>query len=292
MKIDFNNMTASAPNSAFAELMGGGKKDIQQLPIDELKPYPNQPFRPYTHDKLLELADDIAMNGIISPVIVRELNGAYQILAGHNRVSAAKIAKLDTVPCIIKDVNDDEANLILVNTNLNQRQELLPSEKAFAYRMQLEAIERQGATNCRTLIEVAKSNDESRRQIQRYIRLTYLIPDFITMIDDGDMPVMAGVELSYLSDEEQWIVYDYVSSKDDARIDISKAKAIRILSKDGSIDDNTLYDVFSKVIKPNQYIKLPTSRMSFYFEPTVTAKEMESEIIEALEFYRENRDNY
>lgn len=112
-------MKFSTPDAAFAEMMGANKRDIQQLPVEQLLPYPSQPFRPYTEDKLTELAEDIALNGILSPVIVRSHEAGYQILAGHNRVAAAKLINLETVPCIIKEVDDYEAQLILVTTNLN-----------------------------------------------------------------------------------------------------------------------------------------------------------------------------
>jgi len=158
---------------------------VTQIQLDMLVPFEGQPFKPYSQEKLMELVEDIKINGILSPVIVRIINdGKYQILAGHNRTNAGRLAGLTTVPCIIKQCDDNEAMLIVVNTNLNQRQELLPSEKAFAYKMQLEAMKRQAGRpkdnsrqvvgNLETADIIGQNSNESGRQIQRYIRLTYV----------------------------------------------------------------------------------------------------------------------
>ena len=195
-----------------ADMFGDNNTGIRELAIADLKPYPNQPFRPYSENKLAELTEDIKMNGIISPVIVRKMKPDetsvyeyYQILAGHNRVRAGELAGLEKVPCIVKtDISDEQAQLIMVNTNLNQRDELLPSEKAFAYKMQMDAMKQQGTRNdfvhnvhkVDNLQEMGVANNESRRNISYYIRLTYLTSDLLQMVDEKILPFRAGVALS------------------------------------------------------------------------------------------------
>lgn len=241
MKIDFKDTKNSKPlNSSayFADLMSIGAKegDIKHFSVDMLKEFKGQPFKPYGAERLLNLADDIKQNGILHPLIVRPCNdGKYQILAGHNRLKAAAIAGLTEVPCIIKDVDDDTAQLILVNSNLNQRQKLLPSEKAYAYKLQLEILKRQGRridTDIKNSIGKMYPNQdmdfrESRRTIQRYIRLASLIPELLQMVDDNKIIWGVGVQLSYLSEELQKTVYEIVSADKTIKLDISKIKLLR-----------------------------------------------------------------
>jgi len=296
MKIDVNKLsTNNAVNTAFADLLGVSKKDIQQLNISQLKPYPNQPFKPYSVEKLEELAEDIRINGILSPVIVRPWNGEYQILAGHNRVNSAKLIGLEVVPCIVKDVDDNTAQLIMVNTNLNQRQELLPSEKAFAYKMQMNSMKSQGKRTDLTLYQVGTKLDsgnelsekttESRTNIFRYIRLTLLINDFLEQVDSGKLAFLAGVELSYLPFEEQDLVYNFVQNEN-KKMSLDKAKIIRQLSDDGNLNDETLLEAFCTKKKPPTKISIPIKKLNKYFSSNNTEEEILNEIFKALEVYR------
>ncbi len=211
---------------------------IVQIPISSLVPWANQPFRPYSDAKMQQLVEDIKTNGVLNPIIVRPMGQQYQILAGHSRTNASREAGLTTVPAIIRDVDDDTAVLIMVNTNLNQRDELLPSEKAWAYRLQLEAMKRQGQKD--SGLEGKKSRDilaeqtgENRNQIQRYIRLTYLIPELLEMVDQGMLPMMSGVSLSYLAEDQQHIVCD-VSAECDKKISTAQAEKIKRLGQEGA----------------------------------------------------------
>ncbi|MEG0115503.1 MAG: ParB/RepB/Spo0J family partition protein, partial [Hydrogenoanaerobacterium sp.] len=235
-------LSIPTPAESYDALFGGTPKgDIQKLSIADLQPYPNQPFHSYSVQRLQEFSEDIAQNGVLCPIIVRpmpaddeHLYSYFQILAGHNRVAAAEAAGLLEVPAIVKDVGEDEAALIMVTTNLNQRDKLLPSEKAFAYKMQLEATKRQGertdltsrpmvgALNSTDVTSrpmvgrlssaelVGKANGDGERQVQRYIRLTELIPSLLQMVDDDILPFRAGVNLSYLSVDEQEITEAYL----------------------------------------------------------------------------------
>lgn len=220
------------------------KETIVKLPLGALTPWQDktgrtQPFRPYGDQKLAQLAEDIGINGVLSPIIVRPYGaGRYQILAGHNRCAASRMAGLDEIPAIIREVDNDTATLIMVNTNLNQRDEMLPSERAWAYRLQLEAMKRQGARTDLTSRQVGgkleaadllgKESGDSGRQIQRYIRLTYLIPDLLEMVDKGMLPMVSGVALSYLTDEQQQIVCD-ISIECEKQISSAQAEQLRRL---------------------------------------------------------------
>lgn len=216
---------------------------IVQLPLNKLTACENQPFRPYSEDKMRLLVEDVRANGVLNPIIVRPKGELYEILAGHNRWNASRQAGLETIPAIIKVVDDDTATLIMVNTNLNQRDELLPSEKAWAYRMQLEAMKRQAGrpskenvsqigTQKRSDQMLADQTGESRNQIQRFIRLTYLIPELLEMVDQNMLPMVSGVALSYLTAEQQAVVCD-ISADCDKRISTAQAEQLKRLGQYG-----------------------------------------------------------
>lgn len=296
MKIDLKSKLSNpSPAAAFNMMLGGNnQKDIRELEISSLIPYPDQPFRPYTDDKLLELAEDIKQNGVLSPVIVRPLEDGFQILAGHNRVNASKLAGLQTVPCIIKDFDDAMAKLVLVNSNLLQRQELLPSEKAFAYKMQLDAIKQQGkrtdltsypmGTKLDSASNLTQLNNESRTNIFRYIRLIELIPDLLTLIDNNSIPLRAGVELSYLNDDTQKRLLEYIEAYG-TKIDLKAAALLRARSDNGDLTRDKIIALLTKPPKqPKEKtpVKLKTSALQQYF-PGKKTKEIEKEIMEILE---------
>lgn len=308
MKIDLTKK-APTPASAFMDMMGqkaGG--DIVKLAISSLRPYPDQPFKVYTSEKLELLAEDIREHGILSPVIVRPLpeNGVYQILAGHNRTQAAGLAGLDTVPCIIHDVDDDAAKLILVNSNLQQRDRLLPSEKAFAYKLQLEAIKHQGkqspltsgtmcpksedeasGTMCQKLTAretVAEQNGESSRNIQNYIRLTYLIPPLLKQVDEDTLPFRAGVNLSYLSEESQQVLFDYCEYND-FKVSLKHSEQLKTIGQERELDEPTLDAVFqAKANTPKKNIRLPMKDIRHYF-PSQDEDEIIKKVLEIIRLH-------
>lgn len=285
MKIDLKSK-APTPAAAFLDMMGGSKPEggIVQLNIDNLRPfssakYPTQPFRQYSRQKLSELADSISANGLLSPVIVRPMpnEGTYQILAGHNRTAAAKLAGLTTIPCIVREVDDDIAIMILTDTNLNQRENILPSEKAFAYKMQMEAIKHQGQRNdlatSRTLCAksdagavIADRNNESKRNIQYYIRLTYLIKPLLDLVDSEDIPFRAGVNISYLTEDQQQVLYDYCAANE-TRINLRYSEQIKALADSGEFSEQTLDELFrAKERRPPRSIKVPMKSIRQYFD--------------------------
>jgi len=294
MKIELSKLSKDAgqngsADSYFKSMFGAGPNDIVEMPIDRLRPFDNQPFKPYTEEKLKELADDISEHGVLSPVIVRPREDHYQILAGHNRVNAARLAGLPTVPCIVRDVDDSEATLIMLNTNLNQRDELLPSEKAFAYRMQLETMKRQGARTdlmpnghkdelpkdfmpighkIDTLSSIAANASENRRNIARYIRLTYLIPELLELVDQKCIPFRSGVFLSYCTSESQRNLLDFMNRHKIETVTLEQAEKIQNLETES--DQETLRTVFglkekkegARAVSKTINIKLPAGMFS------------------------------
>ena len=216
---------------------------ITQLPLGSLRAYPNQPFKPYREEKLAELTEDIRANGVINPIIVRPKgSGYYEVLAGHNRWNASRRAGLSTIPAIIREVDDDTAALIMVNTNLNQRDELLPSEKAFAYKIQLDTMKRQGertdltssqvGMKLQALDMVGQQSGDSRNQVHRYIRLTYLIPELLQLVDEKQLALVPAVSLSYLTAAEQEIVLEATADIEN-KISMLQASKIREAVKEG-----------------------------------------------------------
>lgn len=242
MKIDFNNKPKTRANFAGFESIIN-QENIQLLSIDVLVPFDDQPFKSYAADKLKRLTEDISQNGVLSPVIVRPINdGKYQILSGHNRTNAAKAAGLAEVPCIIKECDERLAKLIMVNSNLNQRDELLPSEKAFAYKIQVENS---------TVTAVAADNDISRKEIQRYLRLTYLIPPLLDMLDNGKATLMAGVNVSYLSVANQQELYNFLKAYK-YKINTKISERLRNDFSEAQLSEELLLSIF----KPKKRLKI------------------------------------
>ena len=293
-----NHLDAPEPEQVEAKQTAKG---IRELPVAKLIPFEGQPFRPYPMEKLRELAEDIKDNGILSPIIVRPYVGRYQILAGHNRTSAAKLLGMETVPCIVKEVDDNTARLIVVNTNLNQREELLPSEKAFAYKMQMEALKQQGKRTdltsdqvdrkCETAEYIAQANSMSGAQVRRFVRLTYLIKPLLDMTDEKVLPFMVAVNLSYLKESEQSLLHEYLSVHKNS-IDLDKAKLLRMHSKDGTFGYKALDEVFAKqpVSAKKKKVQISYLKVQPYIPQESTPEQAEEYILTALEFYEKHRE--
>ena len=269
---------------------------ISEIAIGSLHPFPNHPFQVKDDKKMEELSDSITQYGVLVPGIVRlRESGGYELVAGHRRKRACELAGLEKMPVIIKDLTDDEATVIMVDSNI-QREELLISEKAFAYKMKLEAMNRQGkrtdltstplVSKFRTNEILAQEAGESRETIRRYIRLTELIPEILEMVDEKKIAMRPAVELSYLPKEEQEILYDTMESEDCTP---SHAQAIKIrkFSEEGRLNEDVLLSIMSEE-KPNQIEqwKIPKNRLKKYFPSGITQQKMEETIIKALELYR------
>lgn len=274
---------------------------VVQLPTEQISDFPDHPFKVLMDDKMAELVDSVRQYGVLVPAIVRLApNGGYQMVAGHRRKRASELAGVP-LPCIVRNFSDDEATIIMVDSNL-QREKLLPSEKAFAYRMKLDAMKRQGQRvdlTCATPLHkldgkksrevLAEQTGESHEQIRKYIRLTYLVPDLLALVDDDKIAMRPAVELSYLSPEEQEILYEIIQSEDCTP---SHAQAIRLrqLSKDGQLTATQTLSVMQEQ-KPNQkeHFRMPRERINKYFPPGTPAQKIEDTIIKALELYRKRQ---
>lgn len=270
---------------------------LTNIPLHILDPWTgadgqSQPFREYPESKLLELAENIEKNGVIEPICVRPLpTGRYQIIAGHNRVAASRLVGLTKIPALIQQMTDAEAAVRMVDSNLQHREQLLPSEKAWAYRERMEALkqlntDRKGTGKSRDL--VAEETNESTTQIQRYIRLSYLQNDLLNRVDAGSLSLRAGVEISYLAQQEQNYLILLLEDKRCKVPSMSQATSLHRLSSAGQLDQESMLAILcpQKPPKPAA-IKLPAERISALFPDNITIDQMEAEIYEALLAYRQ-----
>ena len=269
---------------------------IVQININELHPFEDYPFRVQRDEELEMLAESISMGGVFSPLLVRPLDtGGYEIISGHRRHEACKMAGIKTVPAIVRPMERDDAVIAMVDCNL-QRESLLPSEKAFAYRMKLEAMSRQGYRSDLTstqdgqkltsIQKIANASSDSRSQIQRYIRLCYLEKPLRDLVDEGRIALTPAVELSYLSTDEQTELL-YTIESEDATPSLSQAQRMREYSRLGILSMDRIFDIMTEV-KGNQteYLKLRVDELSQYFRSDVTPRQMEETIIKALKYYQ------
>lgn len=288
MGLNIPRQTLPTPQQAFNGMLGVTEGDITHIPLEKLIPYKNQPFKAYNKDRLNELATDILQNGILSPVIVREhteMVGCFEILAGHNRTMASKLAGITNIPCIIKVVDDNIAALIMVNTNLNQRHELLPSEKALAYKLQHDCMINMGE-NRWVVKGIATQSGESVRNIQRYIRLASLSPQLLNYIDSGSIAVLAGVELAYLNVRNQNHLTEYLKAKTKIKIDLKHAVALRELEKTKDLYFDYIDNILNPGKKSSPNIKLCFSKVTEFIPEECENKE--EYILKALKFYKDN----
>jgi len=265
----------------------------------EISDFPNHPFKVKQDEAMTEMVDSIRKYGVLVPALVRpKEDGGYEMVAGHRRKFAAALAELTEIPCIVRNLTDDEATIIMVDSNL-QRETILPSEKAFAYKMKLDAMKRQGQRSDLTSdplgqklkgkvsVEVLATNSpDGKTQIQRFIRLTELIPSVLQMVDDGKIAFRPAVELSYLSKEQQESLYSTMECED-CTPSLAQAIKMKEFSKDGKLTDEVILSIMQEE-KPNQkeQFKMPKDRISKYFAPGTPAQKIEDTIIKALELYR------
>ena len=265
--------------------------NIQKVSTDKLIPFNNHPFKNRGGIEKEELLESIKTNGILEPIIIRLIdNDTYEILSGHRRVKALKELGIDNVPSIIKDLNDDEAIITMVDANL-KREHILPSEKAYAYKMKLEAIKHQGKTYGQVVHKSRDdiSDNESGRQVQRYIRLTYLIPDLLKLVDEEKIALTPAVELSYLSKYNQETLKE-IMDYTDATPSHSQAIRIRKLNEEDKFYYDDVFNILNEE-KPNQkeQLKFNKEDIKKYFPKTYTNKDMQKVIITLLEKWQRQR---
>ena len=265
----------------------------------EISDFPNHPFKVKQDDAMTEMVESVRKYGVLVPALVRpKEDGGYEMVAGHRRKFAAALAELTEIPCIVRNLTDDEATIIMVDSNL-QRETILPSEKAFAYKMKLDAMKRQGqrndltsrqvGTKSRSDEQLAYNSPDSARQIQRYIRLTELIPSILQMVDDKKIALNPAVELSYLSKEQQESLYSTMECED-CTPSLAQAIKMKEFNKDGKLTDEVILSIMQEE-KQNQkeQFKMPKERISKYFAPGTPAQKIEDTIIKALELYRKRQ---
>lgn len=269
------------------------KEKIENINIDLLIPFENHPFQERNGIEQTELFESIKTNGLLEPIIVRSFSaGTYEIISGHRRVNACKELGIQTVPAIVKELSKDEAVIAMVDANL-QREHLLPSEKAFAYKMKLEAMKHQGLTSGQVVQKWSRdviADNESGRQVQRYIRLTYLIPKLLKMVDEQRIALTPAVELSYLPEDEQRKLADEIEYAD-ATPSLSQAQRLRKFSQQGRLSLDTIFAVLSEE-KPNQkeQVRFQTEDIRKYFPKDYSSKDMQDTIIKLLEKWQRQRE--
>lgn len=264
------------------------------LQLSVLQPFKKHPFKLHNAEKMQELANSIYERGVITPIIVRPIdNTNYEIVSGHNRVEAARLAGLDIIPCDIRKLDDDAATIIMVDANL-QRETILPSEKAWAYRYKLEAIKSQGKRNDLTSRQVVgklemadivgDKNNDSGRQVQRYIRLTHLIPQLLEKVDERKLAFIPAVELSYLKKQEQKWLYSNLAREEYFGVPLALARKLKGISQNGKLTEEKIDDiVVQKVQTPPKQIKVARKVLDKYFDRDITPKDRDDVIDKALE---------
>ena len=271
------------------------QETIKNINIDLLIPFENHPFKKRNGIENEELTESVKENGLLEPIIVRSFSaGTYEIISGHRRVEACKELGIQIVPAIVREMSKDEAVIAMVDSNL-QREHLLPSEKAFAYKMKLEATKHQGKATSRQVVGKLESADkisesESGRQVQRYIRLTHLIPELLKLVDEERIAFTPAVELSYLPDNEQKILAEEIEYTD-ATPSLSQAQRLRKFSEQGRLSIDTIFAVLSEE-KPNQkeQVKFKTEDIRKYFPKSYTNLDMQKTIISLLEKWQRQRE--
>lgn len=278
------------------------REAVVDIPLSEISDFPDHHFKVRMDEAMTEMAESVKQYGVLVPGMARaKPEGGYEMVAGHRRKMASEIAQMETMPCLVRELTDDEAIIIMVDSNL-QRETLLPSEKAFAYRMKLEAMKRQGQRTDLTSSpmdkklhgitaaqQVGEKSGDSQPQIYRYIRLTHLIPPLRDMVDEGRIAMRPAVELSYLPEKEQEALFEIMGLEECTPSHVQAIK-IRKFYEEGKLSEDVILSIMQEE-KPNQkeQFRMPRERISKYFSPGTPAKTIEDTIIKALELYRKRQ---
>ena len=275
---------------------------VENIPIEKLKPFPNHPFKIREDEAMMETVESVKSFGVLQPAIVRPTNdGDYEILSGHRRKRACELARRKTMPVIVRELSDDAAVIFMVDSNL-QRENILPSERAAAYKMKLEAMKRQGMRTDLTSDQhgqksvgktsremLAAENRDSATQIQRYIRLTELQPELMKMVDEKKIAFTPAVELSYLKPDEQRMLIDTIESEQSTP-SLSQAQRMKKLSQSGELNDDVMLSIMSEIKKPERNeIRLSSDILEKYFPKNYTPQKMQEVIIKLLESWQRKR---
>lgn len=295
-KSDFTLPTLDDLFTTQAERDDAKLERVKNIPLDKLHPFKNHPFKILNNEEMERMIESIRKVGTITPALARPLpDSGYELISGHRRLAACQVLGIETMPVIVREMSDDEAVIAMVDANL-QRETILPSEKAFAYKMKLEAIKHQGVASAQvgqkllSVEIVADDAGESRNQIKRYIRLTYLIPELLSMVDENKIAFNPAVEISYLDREEQLTLLDAINMNDCTP---SHAQSIRLkkMSQDGLLTADAIYAILSEE-KPNQkeQIKLPRDELRKYFPQNYSDEQIKRDILKGLELLKRQRE--
>ena len=277
------------------------REQVQQIPIGELFPFKNHPFKVLDDDSMSDTVESVKQYGVLSPLIARPRpKGGYEIISGHRRQHAAELAGLETLPVIVRQMDDDAAIILMVDSNL-QREHILPSERAFAYKMKLDAMKNQGTRSDLTSTQVVSKlrsneklgaeNNQSRETVRRFIRLTNLIPELLDMVDNKTVSFNPAVELSYLSPEQQ---QEVIRAMDDTQNfpSVSQAKRIKKLAQDGTFTTETIVAIMGEEKKSElDTVTIKNDTLRKYFPRSYTPKQMEDTIIKLLEQWQKKRQH-
>ena len=269
------------------------KTRAEHLPIEKLCPFEGHPFKVADNEEMDQLVESIMAHGVLTPLVVRPLeNGEYEVISGHRRLHACKRAGIESVPAVITEMDRDAAAIALVDSNLH-REHILPSEKAFAFKMKRDALNRQGTSRQvgekLSVTQISESTGDSERQVHRYIRLTNLIPGILQMVDDGRIALTPAVEISYLTNREQRELLETMECED-CTPSLSQAIQLKLLSQSGNLDIYTIFDILTQR-KPNQQEKISfrTEDVRKFFPKSYTAAQMQDVILRLLEGYQRQR---
>ena len=275
------------------------RERVQEIPLDQLKPFRNHPFKVRDDQRMLDTVDSIREYGVLVPAIARpDPEGGYELISGHRRKRGCEMAGLQTMPVIIRDLDDDAAVLVMVDSNI-QREELLPSERAFAYKMKLEALKHQGArmdlTSCqvgtklRADEKLAESVNESARTVQRFIRLTELISELLDLVDERKLAFNPAVEVSYLKQDEQRMLLEAMDAEQTAP-SLSQAQRLKKFSQEGRLTEEAMSAIMSEEKKSDMdKVTLRSDTLRRYFPKSYTPKQMEQTIIKLLDVWQKQR---
>ena len=289
--------------STEASRQDAGLEKIREIPLDQLVPFKDHPFKVIDDESMMDTVQSIREHGILLPLIARPMpDGKYEIVSGHRRSHAGKLAGLETVPVIVRELDDDTAVILMVDSNL-QRENILPSERAFAFKMKLEAMKHQGQRADLTsgqvgqklkwsVAMVANQSGDSIKQVQRYIRLTELLPELLDLVDERKLAFNSAVEVSYLNPEEQGWLAETIDSEQSTP-SLSQAQRLKRFSQDGKLTEDMVLAIMSEQKKPEtERVVLQSRQISQYFSPSATPKEMETSILSMLDTAKEWRSYF
>ncbi len=296
-----NNIGLKSYEDLFKDDKGRKTEEIVPMDIKELKPYAEQPFKVLLDSSMDELCDSIAQSGVLSPIIARpHPEGGYEILSGHRRVKACELLRIEEVPVVVKELDDDTAAILLVDSNL-QRENILPSEKAFAYKLKLEALKHQGkrleitsrqigtkSDSTRSDKIISENSNDSARQIQRYIRLTNLIDPLLDLVDKNEMAMSAGVELSYLGTKHQAEINKVIESESPPSI--AQAVKLRKCADEGNLDDKMIESILSSEKEEKVKLVIYEDKLRRYFPKNYTKEQIEDTVMKLIQKWHKNRE--